>query len=328
MDPLYRVAHTCSLDEGTEAYLMRCGREAGISIVRVPLVNQTQEEITKQLRGFCAAIVGAEPYREPILAALRKDLKVLCRFGSGYDSIDADLAGAMGIAVLTAAGGNSAAVAEHAIALMMTVSRRICQFDREMRRGEWNQWRAGSQLGGKTVGIIGFGRVGRLLARCLSGFGCRLLAADSFVGSDVLAAHGAVPAELEVIARESDFVSLHAPATPGTRQMVDKDFLRRMKPSAFLINTSRGSLVDESALVWALENGIIAGAGLDVFDREPLAADSPLLHMEQVVLTPHVSFNTGEANRNTARVAVECIAEYLRTGASANQVNELRNRDR
>ncbi len=316
-----RIANICPMNEETSEYLKTYGQSQGIAIETISFTGSTRDELTKTLSGFDAVIAGgAERYTGEVFQSLRKTLKAVCRFGAGYDNIDAEAARDNGIAVMIAGGGNSAAVADHAIMLMLSLGRHICIYDREMRQEIWSAPRVSVQLEGKTIGIIGFGRVGRILSQYLSGFGCLILAMDSYVGDAVMKKCGVHRADMDEIARKSDYISLHAPYTPQTRDMINSEFLQKMKPTAYIINTSRGGLINENDLIEALRNGNIAGAALDVFQNEPLGS-SPLLSMDNVILSPHVAYNTREANLLTARVTVDNLSSYLKTGVCEDIVN-------
>lgn len=317
----FRIANICPMNEETFDYLKTYGQSQGLMIESVDYTGSTGEELIKALCGYDAVIAGgAEQYTGEVFQSLRKTLKAVCRFGAGYDNVDAEAARNHGIAVMIAGGGNSAAVADHAIMLMLALGRHICLYDREMRQEIWRAPRVSTQLEGKTVGIIGFGRVGRILSRYLSGFRCKILVMDNYVSDEMLEKCGVHRADLDEIARNSDYISIHAPLTPQTREMINSAFLQKMKPTAYIINTSRGGLIHENDLIEALRNGDIAGAALDVFQNEPLGS-SPLLSMDNVILSPHIAYNTREANLLTAKVTVDNLSVYLKTGTCEDIVN-------
>ena len=219
-------------------------------------------------------------------------LKLIQKFGIGVDKIDLGAAGRRGVPVAIAAGVNAVAVAETAIALMLAVYKRICVADRSVRAGQWLKWelRTGCyELWQKTVGLVGGGAIGRALAKRLThGFECRVLYYDvRRLAPEAETSLGVCYAPLDDLLRDSDIVSLHIPLTPETRGLINARTLASMKPTAVVINTSRGGVVDEPALIEALSTGVIAGAGLDVFAKEPLEPGNPLLALDNVVLTPH-----------------------------------------
>jgi D-3-phosphoglycerate dehydrogenase len=265
----------------------------------------TEDELAARLDGVVATIAGIEPYTEAVLAAAPA-LKVIARFGVGYDAIDVPAATRHGVAVAMAFGTNHDAVADHAMALMLAAAHRIVEYDRRARAGAWGTLVHG-RLYETTAGIIGFGRTGRAVAKRCLGFNMDVLVADPVADVDTVGRLGYRLVELDDLLREADFVSIHAPLTAETRHMIDARRLALMKPSAFLVNTARGGLVDEAALVEALLAKRLAGAGLDVFEVEPLP-DSPLRRLEQVVLTPHVA---GVSAASLRAMADRCVESAL-----------------
>ena len=265
-------------------------REVVYSPFRRPL---TSSELAAMLRGIDGCIAGLDRFdREAIASADR--LKVIARYGVGVDNVDLAAAAERGIVVTNTPGSNAAAVAELAVALMLNLARGICAADRATHSGEWPRF-AGIGLRGKTAGLVGFGAVGKEAAIRLQAFGCTILAFDPFVSPAAVEEHGAVPSSLGHLLETSDFVSLHTPLTSATAGMVDRNFLGSMKRSAFLVNTARGELVEESALACALENNQIAGAALDCLHEEPPDPGHPLLKSPRVVITPHMGAHTDEA---------------------------------
>ena len=229
------------------------------------------------------------PEHVPVDAALldrAPGLRVV-QTGAGYDNVDLAACAARGIPVCNAAGVNAAAVAEHAMAMILCWYKNIAYLDSFMKSGEAESslQYAGGELGGKTVGLIGLGAVARNLAGYCAAFGMRVLGYSRRPAD----APGVERADLEALLAESDVVSLHVPLTPETRRMIGRDAFERMKPSALLVNTARGAVVDEAALAQALSAHEIAGACLDVYEQEPLAGDSPLRAMPGVILTPHTA---------------------------------------
>jgi D-3-phosphoglycerate dehydrogenase / 2-oxoglutarate reductase len=239
---------------------------------------------------------GREPLKGDNLTALKRCGAIL-RSGSGVDNIDVKRATALGIIVANTPDAVAAQVADHAISLLFSHVRQVTRHDRLIRRGIWDARALMPQrhFDGATLGLVAFGRIPRLMVRKLAGFGMRVLACDPFVSEEVMAAAGVRKATQEEVFQEADYVSVHAPLNESTLHLVDARHFRLMKPTALFVNTSRGPVVNEADLIQALENGQIAGAALDVFEREPLAADSPLLQMENVLLTPHMG---GMSDRN------------------------------
>ncbi len=238
-------------------------------------------------------------------------LRVIGRAGSGLDNIDVSAARAMGIEVRNCPDATSVAVAEHTFALILALARRITEADRSLKEGRWEKKRLkGMSLRGKTIGIIGFGRIGRQVARLAQGFGMCVLVNQPRLTPELALEARVKPCDLPVLLRESDVVTLHVPLRPENVGLIGRKELALMKPTAFLINTARGELVDEEALLEALDEGRIAGAGLDVFAREP-AVDHPLAKHPKVVATPHIGASTTEAQRDVALAIAEQIIEVL-----------------
>jgi len=237
------------------------------------------------------------------------NILMLSTYGAGYDVCDLEAATAAGVAVVNQAGGNKEGVAEHALAMMLTVAKKIIDADRATRRGGVTARAAfkGIELQGKTVGIIGIGHVGaRLAEMCRGLFGCRVLAFDPYLSAEEVAARGGEKVDsLQELAAASDFVSLNCPLTPETRGMVDARVFSAMKPGAIYVATARGYIHDEKALTDALAAGHLAGAGLDVWDIEPPPVDHPILAMDNVVVSPHTAGVTFESRRNIAKITAE-----------------------
>jgi len=248
-----------------------------------------------------------------VLAAAKR-LRVVGRAGTGVDNIDVPAATERGIVVVNAPTGNTLSAAEHTIAVLLALARNVPSADAALRTGRWERERLmGVELRGKTLGLVGMGQVGTEVASRARSFEMRLLAHDPFVSEERAARLGVELVPLERLLAESDFVTLHVPLTDGTRGLIGEAEMARMKRGARLVNTARGGLVDETALLRAIEEGKLAGAALDVFEREPLG-DSPLLRNERVVLTPHLGASTSEAQE---RVAIDVAEEILAVLAGA-----------
>lgn len=248
-------------------------------------------------------------------------LKAIGRAGIGVDNIDVGAATERGIVVFNTPDANATTTAELTLAHLLSLSRHLPQADRSVRGGAWQPTRyVGSEISGKTLGIIGFGTIGRLVAVRAAGLKMRVLAYDPFVTPEIMAENAAEPSDLDALIAEADYVSLHCPLIDRTRNLIDADRIGRMKPGARLINCARGGLVDEAALLAALEAGHLAGAALDVFVQEP-PKDSPLLKLDSVVLTPHLGASTEEAQQAVSVRIGEDIARFLTTGAAETAVN-------
>ncbi|MGW5361523.1 2-hydroxyacid dehydrogenase [Actinopolymorpha pittospori] len=244
---------------------------------------------------------------------------------TGLENIDVAAATERKVAVVPVHGRNASGVAELAMGLMISEGRDVARADASVKAGGWRKdfGGPGTEIGGSTVGLVGFGHVGRELARRLSGFDVRLLVSDPYVSDDTLAAHAAVRADLDTVFRESDFVHVLARLTPETERFIGAEQFALMKPTAYFVNTSRSRLVDHDALYAALAAGRIAGAGLDVYDSEPLPADSPWRHLDNVTLTTHFGGETHTTNLRSARLVAQAIAELDRSGRVASAVNAV-----
>jgi phosphoglycerate dehydrogenase-like enzyme len=271
-----------------EAPYLRRLESAGLEVVRrIGKARKLSEnELIEALPGVFGTLAGSEPYTERVFKSA-PDLRVIGRWGVGHDAIDLEAATRHQVAVCIAAGGNHEAVADYAFALMAALQRglrdnttKVCQvrWETTFRPGLWRS----------TVGIVGLGRIGKAVARRCRGFEMRILATEPAPDLAFVREHGIELVPLPELLRRADLVTLHCPLSPATRHMIDADRLALMKPSAYLVNTARGPLVDEAALHQALATGRIAGAGLDVFEVEPLGR-SLLLALENVLLSPHIA---------------------------------------
>jgi D-3-phosphoglycerate dehydrogenase len=247
----------------------------------------------------------------------------IVRTGSGTDNVPVDDATVRGIVVANTPSALSDGVSDHVIALLMALNRNLLPLDRAVRGGVFDQRMCVplNTFAGRTFGLVGFGHIARDVARKLSGFGMQWLVHDPLVSAAELEKQGARSVSLETLLAESDFVSLHCPLLPSTRHLIGENELRRMKPTAVLINTSRGPVVDEPALVRALTEGRIAAAGLDVFEQEPPAPDNPLLVMENVIVTPHCASRSGEGMEPRWRASVDTVIALAQKRWPASCVN-------
>lgn len=254
-------------------------------------------------------------------------LRIVSQYAVGFDNIDLKEATKRGIYVTNTPGVLTETVADFAFGLMLAVARRIVEADRYVREGRWKvAWHPlmmiGSDIYDRTLGIVGLGRIGSAVARRAKGFGMRILYYDSKRREDLERELGVEYANLDKLLEESDFVSLHVPLTPETYHMIGEEQLRKMKPTAFLINTARGKVVDQRALYKALKEGWIAGAGLDVFEQEPLPPDDPLLELENVVLAPHAASASYETRSKMAEMVAENLIAFLKKEVPPNLVNK------
>ncbi|MGO9204692.1 MAG: phosphoglycerate dehydrogenase, partial [Candidatus Limnocylindrales bacterium] len=246
---------------------------------------------------------------EAIAAGSR--LAVIGRAGVGVDNVDLEAATRAGIVVVNAPTGNTVAAAEHTIGLMFALARHIAAADASVRRGEWTRSAfTGVELRGKTLGIVGLGKIGMAIAECARGLQMEVIGHDPFVSVEAAAHHSVTIRSFDDVLAAADVLTLHVPNTRSTRGLIGAPQLARMKPTAFLLNVSRGSVVDEAALAAALREGRLAGAGLDVYAAEP-PTGSPLLDAPNTVLTPHLGASTAEAQVRVAREAAEQVLDVL-----------------
>ena len=241
-----------------------------------------------------------------------KNLKVISRTGVGVDNVDVDAATKKGIMVLNTPYANSMSVAEHTVALIVAVSKQLLLYDSELRNGNFNIRRSSKsmEIDEKTLGLIGCGRIGRFVAeKCRAAFNMKVIGYDPYI-KDLEGI--TLYKDIEEIFRRSDFISLHIPLTDETRKMVGEKLLSLMKPTAYIINTARGGIIDEYALADKLKNDEIAGAALDVFASEPVEPNNPLLSLKNVILTPHTAALTKEGAERVAYEATRGISDYLK----------------
>ena len=270
----------------------------------------TEDELKELLRGAFAAVAGTESYTEAVISSA-DSLRAVIRFGVGTDNLDLAAMKARGIKAGCITNHDS--VAEFALTLMLGLIKNLPGLDETARSGRWTRLPM-RELRGKTVGIVGFGRIGRRLAELLRGFRVRLLVFDPYVDGDALENLGAERASFEELLANSDIVSLHLPYTPQVRHLINADTLAAMKDGAYLINTARGGLVDENALRGALVSGKLAGAALDVYETEPVREDDPLLSLKNTILTPHASAQSFETNYNGSLICAESIIRIYEGG--------------
>lgn len=279
--------------------------EAGKCTVQL-IERGDDKTLAESLRTAHAWIAGFEPVDESTLAQA-EEIRVVAKCGAGLDNFDLDYLKARGIAVVSVPGGNSMAVAEYAIAQMLSLARGTVVNDTAVRTGAWKP-NVGMGLGGRTLGIVGYGAIGRSLATLGAAFAMRVIVADPFLDVAVAGAEGIEVVGLETLLAEADFVSLHVPLSDDTRHMFGAAEFARMKPNAYLVNDSRGGIVDEDALRAALVSGAIAGAAMDVFETEPLPTDSPLLGAPNLIVSPHTA---GYSDTALSAVTLSCANSVL-----------------
>ena len=312
------LALICGLDHADVAQEEAVFGAAGVRLGKV--VARTEDDFLRHCTEADALLIQYGQVTRRVLQGLPR-LRLLVRYGVGVDGIDLAAATERGIPVVNVPDYGTDEVANHAVALLLALARAITRLDRQTRAGRWNVFEVQPvhRLAGRTVGIVGCGRIGSRVARKLSGFDVRLLAHDPYLAAFP---DGVVPVGLDRLLAESDYVTLHCPLTAETRHLVDAAALARMKPGAVLINTARGGLVDTAALAEALAGGRLAGAGLDVTEREPLEPDSPLLRLEQAIVTPHAAWYSEEGRSDLKRrVAEETVRVLMRGEPPLHCVN-------
>ncbi len=308
----------CGLDHANVVEEEQVFHSAGLRFAQV--VAQTEDDLLRQCGEADALLVQYGLLTRRVIEGLPR-LRLLVRYGVGVDGVDLAAATERGIPVANVPDYGTDEVANHAVALLLALARKITRLDRQTRAGRWDVFEAQPihRLAGRTVGIVGCGRIGSRVARKLGGFDVRLLGHDPYI-KDFPA--GVVPARLETLLAESDYLTLHCPLTAATRHLIDGPALAQMKPTAVLVNTARGGIVDIAALAEALEHGRLAGAGLDVTEQEPLDRTSPLLRMEQVIVTPHAAWYSEEGRSDLKRrVAEEAVRVLVGGEPPRNCVN-------
>lgn len=270
----------------------------------------SESETIEQLSVADALLAGGEFVTANVLEQLQ-NLRVIARTGVGYDRIDIETATRRRVAVTITPTANHEAVAEHALALLFAVSKNVVVLDRQIRAGEWPRDLL-QPIRGKTMGIFGLGRIGRSMAIRAAALGMTVVAHDPFPDKDFAKNHRIELVNFDTLVEVCDVMSVHCPCSDSTKGVLNSDVFARMKPTSILVNTSRGPVVNEADLVAALENGQLAGVGLDVFEQEPPAKDNPLFRMDNVVLTPHTAGLDAVACRDMAVEAAECVVKLYR----------------
>ena len=280
----------------------------------------------EELRGADAVIAGAEPLTGSMFERL-PDLRVIARNGVGYDRVDVQAAVAQNIVVTITPTANHAAVAEHALALLLAVSKNIVVGDRATRAGEWLR-KLIQPIRGKTIGIFGLGRIGRSMAVRSAALGMTVIAHDAYPDEQFARQHNIELLDLPTLIRRCDVLSIHCPVNDDTRGSINGDVFAQMKPTAILVNTARGAIVNEADLISALRGGQIMAAGLDVYEQEPPAKDNPLFELDNVVLAPHSAGADALAMRDMAIESASCVVKLYQGEWPGDAVVNQELRDR
>ena len=293
------------------------GVELAVADLRDP------DAVAARAIGFDGLLVQFAPVTAAVVDRLDR-CRVIARYGVGVDTIDVPAATRRGIIVCNVPTYCTTEVADHAIALLLALARRVVALEAEVRQGTWDVYHSSrgiARLGGRTLGLIGFGRIGQAVARRARAFDLRVLAYDPYVEEAAVQRAGAEPAALDELLGRADFVSLHAPLTAETHHLIGARELGLLRPTAYVVNTARGPLVDGVALAEALRAGRLAGAALDVTEQEPLPASSPLRTAPNLILTPHAAFYSQQAYADLHRLAAEAVLDVLQGRQPAAVVN-------
>lgn len=280
------------------------------------------EELKSIIGSYHALIVRSESKVTADILSNATNLKVIGRAGTGVDNIDVSTATEKGIVVMNAAAGNSITTAEHTISLLMSLARKIPQAHFKLKNGKWDKKSfMGVELAGKTLGVIGLGNIGKIVASRAIGLAMKVVAYDPFITKELASKIGIESVSLDEVFHRADFVTVHTPLTDETRGIVGESAFAKMKDGVRIINCARGGLVDEKALFTAIKSGKVAGAALDVFEKEPVPTDHPLLTLDEVIVTPHLGASTNEAQDAVAITIADQVAGFLRSGAVSGAVN-------
>jgi D-3-phosphoglycerate dehydrogenase len=295
-------------------------RDAGVTVEK--RIKLPTEELFVAVADCDGLVVRSETKVTAEVMDAARNLRVIGRAGVGVDNIDVPAATARGIVVMNAPDGNTITTAEHTIALLVALARNVAQANTSVKALKWERKRfIGAELQGKTLGIVGLGRIGRAVASRARAFGMRIVAHDPFIAAEQARELEIESATLDEVFSRADFLTVHTPLTKETRGIVGREAFSRMKTGARVINCARGGLIDEAALYEAITSGKIAGAALDVFEQEPPSADNPLLGLDEVIVTPHLGASTTEAQEGVAFTVAEQMRDYLLSGALRGAVN-------
>ena len=282
----------------------------------------SQEELVTQVGDANALIVRSGVQVTPEVFAAAPNLKAVARAGVGVDNIDLDAATAHGVVVMNTPGGNTISTAEHTFGLMLALARHIPQGHASLKEGRWDRKSfSGVELKGKTLGLVGFGRIGQAVAKRAQAFEMTVIAYDPYLDNSLFQAAGVEQVDLGALYANSDFISLHAPIIDSTREMINADAIAQMKEGVRIMNAARGGLINDAALAEGIRSGKVAGAALDVYEPEPPAADHPLIGLDGVIHTPHLAASTSDAQITVAVEAAELIVNAILNNQFENVVN-------
>ena len=283
---------------------------------------RTEEDVKKACRDADGVLLRSAPMPAAVVASLEK-CKVIARYGVGVDNVDVESAPAKGIVVANVPGYCDDEVSTQAVALICALMRKTVSHDKAVRAGKWDIGSADPiyRTKGKTLGLLGIGRIARTVAKKMAGFEMKMIAYDPYVTEEQVKGLGVTMVDLGTLLTTSDFLSIHAPLGPSTRHIIDAKALAKMKPTVYIVNTSRGGLIDQKALTQALADGKIAGAGLDVYEVEPLEAESPLRRLDNCILTDHAGWYSEESIVELQTRAAQAVAAVLAGRRPESPVN-------
>lgn len=312
---MFKILLTYKSTEGLEKLLEH--KDFKVEIHDKP----TPEEFKKLITDYDGLMIRSEVKVTPEIVEAGKKLKFIGRAGTGVDNIDIPSATKKGIIVTNAPGGNTISAAEHTIGLMLALARNIPQAHGSLKEKKWDRSKfSGTELQGKTLGLVGLGRIGREVAYRMAAFGMKIVAYDPFLNSDFAKSIGIELKTLDEVYAESDYISIHSPLNDNTRGMINKEALKKMKKGIRIINCARGPIIDEKALSEAIKEGQVKGAAIDVFAKEP-PVDWTLIETEGTVVTPHLAASTEEAQVKIAQEMSEVMIDYFTKGVIRNAVN-------
>jgi len=301
------------------------GKKILESISEINLLDETgidREALKKKLPKVQILVVRSRTKVDKELLEYGPDLKVVLRAGIGLDNVDIDAATECGIVVMNAPTGNIVTTAEHTLALLFSISRHIARADASVREGRWDKKKfQGNEITGKTIGIIGLGNIGQTVAKKAIALGMKAIGHDPYLSKEAAAKQNIRLVPLETLFTDADYITVHVPLNESTEHLIGKAAFDLMKPTTYLINCARGGIVDEAALIEALENKKITGCALDVFEKEPLPADHPFTKMDNIVMTPHLGASTDEAQVQVSLEVADQLTQYVREGVLRNAVN-------
>lgn len=310
-----KVLVSDNISEKGVKILEKAGLEVDVKTGRTP------EELKKDIGKYDALIVRSATKATADIISAAKKLKVIGRAGSGLDNVDKIAATKQGIVVMNTPGGNTITTAEHTVALLLSMARKIPQATASMKQGKWEKKKfMGVELYNKTLGIIGLGNIGSHVAKMAQGMGMKVITYDPYLSEEKAKTLGVEVVNLNELFKEADFITNHIPLTNETRGLISEKSIAKMKKGVMIINAARGGVVDEKALYDALKSGKVAAAALDVFEKEP-PAESPLLELDNFICTPHLGASTEDAQENVAIAVSNQIVDYLVYGTIRNAVN-------